>query len=56
MDDVIVDSEAVGDRNRLSLQVKRSVTISEGNDDFKKIVAGALETRAKPEFRPGLDR
>ena len=56
MDDVIVDSDAAGARNRLSLQVKRSVTISKGNDDFKQIIAGALATRAKTEFRPGLDR
>ena len=55
MDDVIVDSDAVGERNRLSLQVKRSVTVSASNADFKKIVTKAVETRAKPEFRPGLD-
>src|ERR1700674_4339475 len=56
MDDVIVDSDAAGDCNRLSLQVKRSVTISKANDDFKQIIAGAVATRAKTEFRPGLDR
>ena len=28
MDDVIVDSDAAGSRNRLSVQVKRSITIS----------------------------
>ena len=56
MDDVIVDSDAAGTRNRLSLQVKRSVTVSASNADFKKIVTKAVETRAKPEFRSGLDR
>jgi hypothetical protein len=56
MDDVIVDSDAADERNRLSLQVKRSVTVSASNADFKKIVTKAVETRAKPEFRPGLDR
>jgi len=56
MDDVIVDSDAAGDRNRLSVQVKRSVTISQANDDFKQIIANAVATRAKTEFRPGLDR
>src|SRR5580704_1359164 len=43
MDDVIVDSDAVGERNRLSLQVKRSVTVSASNADFKKIVTKAVE-------------
>src|SRR6516225_12141451 len=35
MDDVIVDSDAAGTRNRLSLQVKRSVTVSASNADFQ---------------------
>jgi hypothetical protein len=56
MDDVIVDSDAAGDQNRLSVQVKRRVTISKSNDDFKQIIANAVATRAKTEFRPGLDR
>ncbi len=56
MDDVIVDSEAAGERNRLSVQVKRSVTISKANDDFNQIIANAVATRAKTEFRPSLDR
>jgi hypothetical protein len=56
MDDIIVDGDAAGERNRLSLQVKRSVTVSSSNADFKKIVTKAVETRAKREFRPGFDR
>ena len=55
MDDVIVDS-AAGERYRLSLQVKRSVTVSASNADFQNIITKAVETRAKPDFRPGLDR
>jgi hypothetical protein len=56
MDDVIVDSDAAGGRNRLSLQVKRSLTVSGANADFKKTIASAVATRAQPDFRPGLDR
>jgi hypothetical protein len=56
MDDVIVDSDAAGSRNRLSVQVKRSITISKSNDDFKQIIANAIATRAKTDFHPGLDR
>ena len=56
MDDVVADSAAAGERYRLSLQVKRSVTVSASNADFKNIITKAVETRAKPDFRPGLDR
>jgi hypothetical protein len=56
MDDIIVDSEADGSRYRLSLQVKSSGTISKGNGDFATIIAKAVATRAKANFRPNLDR
>jgi hypothetical protein len=56
MDDVVVDSDFAAERYRLSLQVKRSVTVSANNADFQNIITKAVETRAKPEFRPGLDR
>jgi hypothetical protein len=56
MDDVIVDSAAAGERYRLSLQVKRSVTVSASNADFQNIITKAVETCAKPGFRRGLDR
>jgi hypothetical protein len=56
MDDVIVDSQTIDNRYRLSLQVKRSITISNSNDDFKQIITKAAETRAKTEFRVGMDR
>lgn len=58
MDDVIIDSILDGEVRRLSLQVKTSVTISDGrtNTDFREIIAGAKETRAKSGFRVGCDR
>jgi ATPase family associated with various cellular activities (AAA) len=56
MDDVIVDSDAAGERYRLSLQVKRSVTVSASNADFQNIITKAVETCAKSGFRRGLDR
>jgi len=56
MDDVIVDSDVAGERYRLSLQVKRSVTVSASNADFQDIITKAVETCAAPGFRRGLDR
>ena len=43
---------------RLSLQVKRSLTISAAasNTDFRWIIQRALESRAKTDFRTGDDR
>ncbi len=58
LDDLIVDAEVDGSRRRLSLQVKRQLTISAAakNTDFRELIANSLKTRAKPEFRVGLDR
>ncbi|WP_156942167.1 hypothetical protein [Hyphomonas adhaerens] len=58
MDDLIVDTSVDGETRRLSLQVKRSVTISdaESNTDFREIIAGAKDTRAKADFLKGRDR
>jgi len=58
LDDVIVDLELDGGERRLSLQVKRHVTISAapGNADFRAILAECVATRAKPDFRVGIDR
>lgn len=58
MDDLIVDAEIDAKSRRLSLQVKRSLTISDAatNSDFREIVARAKATRAKEGFRVGLDR
>ena len=57
LDDVVVDTEdAVGTR-RLSLQVKRSLTISAApsNGDFRQILADCRATRAERTFRIGRD-
>lgn len=58
LDDLtVLFRDAIGDR-RLSLQVKRSLTISaaRSNSDFRETIANSLATRAKPEFRVGVDR
>ncbi|MBY3332822.1 ATP-binding protein [Rhizobium laguerreae] len=59
LDDVIVDFRgATGDSARLSLQVKRSLTISDAasNNDFRDIVRDSWATLAKQGFRVGVDR
>ena len=58
MDDLIVDTLVNGEPRRLSLQVKRSLTISDStsNADFREIIDMAKATRAKSNFRTGLDR
>ncbi|XCN72144.1 MAG: ATP-binding protein [Candidatus Electrothrix aestuarii] len=59
LDDVIVDFEDI-EKNpvRLSLQVKRSLTISAArtNSDFRKIVRDSWKTLKKPDFRINTDR
>jgi hypothetical protein len=59
LDDLIVDGIANDEtRARLSLQVKRALTISSAasNSDFREIVSRASATVAKPEFREDIDR
>ena len=57
MDDVIVEFNHDDTRRRLSLQVKRRITISAAasNTDFRQIMAGAVATRTTPDFQPDLD-
>jgi hypothetical protein len=59
LDDVIIDFEGV-ERNpaRLSLQVKRSLTISAAktNCDFRDIIRDSWATLKKPNFRINADR
>jgi hypothetical protein len=57
LDDLIVDAEQHGSRRRLSLQVKRQLTISAAlsNKDFRELIANAVKTRAKADFRVGED-
>jgi hypothetical protein len=58
LDDIIVDTTIDDEPRRLSLQVKRAVEISAApsNEHFREIVRHALETRAKSDFRPRVDR
>ena len=58
LDDLVVDADLFGEPRRLSLQVKRQLTISaaESNTDFRELIANSLSTRAKPGFRVGVDR
>lgn len=59
LDDIVVDGRAVdGSLARLSLQVKRELTISaaKNNEDFRDIVRDAWSTIDKADFRLGIDR
>lgn len=59
LDDVIVDFEdAAKSPARLSLQVKRSLTISKAktNKDFREIIRDSWATLKKPGFRINIDR
>lgn len=59
LDDVIVDAATLADGTvmRLSLQVKRSLTISdaETNSDFREVIQRSWQTLQKPEFREHID-
>jgi hypothetical protein len=59
LDDVIVDFQTdQRDLARLSLQVKRSLTISSAssNTDFRDVIRDCWSTFNKPDFRRGTDR
>lgn len=60
LDDVIVDAVllADGSRMRLSLQVKRSLTISDAasNSDFREVIERSWQTLQKTDFREHVDR
>ena len=58
MDDLIVEFKHVDLRRRLSLQVKREITISaaRSNTDFRDIIGRAIATRAAPDFQSDIDR
>lgn len=55
MDDVIVGLDDAGTKKSLDLQVKRSVTISGTDKQFKEIVAAAVKTQAANSFIEGAD-
>ncbi len=58
LDDLVIDALLKDEPRRLSLQVKRDLTISAAasNSDFLELVANCRKTRAKPDFRVGVDR
>lgn len=59
LDDVIVDFEdAAKNLARLSLQVKRSLTISKAktNTDFREVIRDSWATLKQPDFRINVDR
>lgn len=58
LDDLIVDFQSPNDIARLSLQLKRSLTISSAstNGDFRDIIRDCWLTLQKPGFRIDLDR
>ncbi|MCW2319155.1 hypothetical protein M2322_004724 [Rhodoblastus acidophilus] len=55
MDDVIVGLDDAGMHKSLDLQVKRSLTISGADKQFKDIVAAAMKTQASNAFVRGWD-
>lgn len=60
LDDVIVDASALADGTsmRLSLQVKRSLTVSAAatNADFREVIQRSWATLQKSDFREHVDR
>lgn len=60
LDDVVVDAASLADGSvmRLSLQVKRSLTISNAatNTDFREVIQRSWQTLQKPDFRVHIDR
>jgi hypothetical protein len=59
LDDLVVDfSASDGDKARLSLQVKRSLTISAAasNEDFREVIENSWRTYRGGGFRLGKDR
>lgn len=60
LDDVVVDAVTLADGStmRLSLQVKRTLTISDArsNTDFREVIQRSWQTLQKPGFRGQVDR
>jgi hypothetical protein len=57
MDDLVVEFDDIGTKRVLSLQIKRSATISgaKSNDEFRAIITAALKTQAQGSFTKGTD-
>jgi hypothetical protein len=56
MDDLVVEFEDAGAKRVLSVQIKRSLTIGAGDDDFIAIVTAAAKTQALNTFGKDVDR
>jgi hypothetical protein len=56
MDDLVVEFDDMGTKRVLSLQIKRSVTISgaESNEEFRGIIAAAVKTLLSSTSLPTL--
>jgi hypothetical protein len=55
MDDLVVEFDEVGANRVLGLQIKRSLTISGADEDFRAIVTAAVKTQALKTFAKGAD-
>jgi hypothetical protein len=57
MDDLVVEFDDIGTKTLLSLQIKRSITISgaASNDEFRGIITAAVKTQALGSFTKGAD-
>jgi hypothetical protein len=56
MDDLVVEFDEVGTKRVLGLQIKRSVTISGADEDFRAILTAAVKTQALSTFTKGTDK
>ncbi|WP_321341593.1 AAA family ATPase [uncultured Cohaesibacter sp.] len=55
MDDLIVETDQLGEQATLGLQVKTGFAISSSDALFKDVIVRALETRSTPKFQPKRD-
>src|SRR5690606_20415718 len=58
LDDLIIDATSLSDVSitRLSLQVKRSLTISEANSNYREVIQRSWQTLQKPVFSEHVGR
>lgn len=58
MDDLVIEFDHVGTKRVLSLQIKRSVTISgaESNEEFRGIITAVAKTQALASFTKDADK
>ena len=56
MDDLVVEFDEGGTKRVLGLQIKRSVTISGADADFRAIVTAAVKTQALATFTKSADK